>query len=76
MHSQRQEHYVLSGKEWQFRRDILETEIDLLELLVMLELIIEMTPKQMYGCCEYIRIASKGAKKYISEKERESGHGI
>ena len=46
-------------------------EIDLIELLVMLELMAEMTPKQMYSNSDYIRIAARVAKKYITKSERE-----
>lgn len=51
-------------------------EIDLIQLLVMLELMAEMTPKQMYSNAEYIRIAALAAIKHIIDTERNSKHGI
>lgn len=46
-------------------------EIDIIQLLVMLELMAEMTSKEMYSNSEYIRIAAKAAKKYIIKSEKE-----
>ena len=46
-------------------------EIDLIQLLVMLELMADMTPKEMYSNSEYIRIAARVAKKYIIKSEKE-----
>ena len=48
-------------------------EIDVIELSVMLDIISEMTQKQMYNGSDYIRIAVNKAKKYIEEKENRHG---